>query len=617
MGSRLGARMRTLSALGISNLIRVGTYRLGLKLGLHPVLRIQHVAPHGPFFDTVQESVVANAQRRHLAPLNRWQTTGQWFSAHEFPLVDQLPPNWFANPFRKGTIGNSEKPWFELSDFDPELGDIKTVWEASRFDWLLAMSSRAAFGDTAELARMNAWLGDWVVSNRPYHGLNWKCGQEASIRVIHLATAALMLGQEKQSNQNLLDLVFMHLKRIAPTMEYAIGQSNNHGTSEAAALFIGGSWLRAFGMKSGKKWEQKGRYWLLNRARKLISDDGSFSQYSVNYHRMVLDTFAIAETWRRNLGLSPFHEDIIERLALATNWMDSLVDKVTGDAPNIGANDGAEIVKLSNNRYRDFRSSLQRASLLFRGKRAVAETGPWDDASRWLDIDVTQPLSDPQASRTFDDGGYHLLRTAEAKVVLRYPRFKFRPSHADALHIDLWVNGHSLLRDGGTYSYAANEADVSYFSGVASHNTIQFDERDQMPRLGRFLYGDWLKTTKMQKVQTGEDNVSAFAEYVDAAGATHKRDVLLDAQTLTVTDNIDGFTNSAVIRWRLAPGDYRIENNKIIGKDLRIEIICDVPLMRIQLTDGYESHTYLAKSQLPVLEVEVCQPCAIETRFEF
>ena len=50
-------------------------------------------------------------------------------------------------------------------------------------------------------------------------------------------------------------------------------------------------------------------------------------------------------------------------------------------------------------------------------------------------------------SRSFDVGGYHVLRAGQAVVVLRYPRFRYRPSQADALHLDLWHLGRNLLRD--------------------------------------------------------------------------------------------------------------------------------------------------------------------------
>ena len=106
---------------------------------------------------------------------------------------------------------------------------------------------------------------------------------------MHLAMAALVLGQTRQAGPALRDLIHLHLQRIAPTLSYAIGQDNNHGTSEAAALFIGGSWLQTLGLPAGARWAALGRRWLENRAVRLIGEDGSFSQYSLNYHRVMLD----------------------------------------------------------------------------------------------------------------------------------------------------------------------------------------------------------------------------------------------------------------------------------------------------------------------------------------
>lgn len=187
------------------------------------------------------------------------------------------------------------------------MGDIKLIWELSRMDWVLALAQRTRQGDAAALDRLNNWLRDWCQHNPPYLGPNWKCGQEASMRVMHLAMAAMILGQVQQPATGLRDLVQLHLRRIAPTVQYAMAQDNNHGTSEAAALFMGGSWLAAFGVAEGAQWARTGRRWLENRAARLIGPQGSFSQYSLNYHRVMLDTFCMAEVWRRQLvGLPAF-----------------------------------------------------------------------------------------------------------------------------------------------------------------------------------------------------------------------------------------------------------------------------------------------------------------------
>jgi hypothetical protein len=105
-------------------------------------------------------------------------------------------------------------------------------------------------------------------------------------------------------------------EEINRRVSYAIGQQNNHGTSEAAALFIGGSFLAGRDPRAAS-WARKGWRWLEERAATLIERDGSFSQYSVTYHRVMLDTYALAEAWRRHRDLPAFSDRLQARLSSA------------------------------------------------------------------------------------------------------------------------------------------------------------------------------------------------------------------------------------------------------------------------------------------------------------
>ena len=80
-------------------------------------------------------------------------------------------------------------------------------------DWLIAFAQRARNGDQEALDQLNLWLSDWLQENPPYLGHNWKCGQEASIRVIHLACAALILGQDFDPLEGLQQVIRLHLKQ--------------------------------------------------------------------------------------------------------------------------------------------------------------------------------------------------------------------------------------------------------------------------------------------------------------------------------------------------------------------------------------------------------------------
>lgn len=593
----LATKTRTALALGVPNLARALSYRLGVKTGLSPVRRLHGEAPAGPFFAAPAELI------RDVPVSQAWQTQARLFSYWPVAVGD-APPDWHSNLLTGKQVAAPERAWWQIPDFDPAVGDIKLIWEASRFDWVLAFAQRARAGEAASLDRLNAWLADWSQKNPPYCGPNWKCGQEASLRVMHLAMAALVLGKTDKPLPALLDLVELHLQRIAPTLRYAMAQDNNHGTSEAAALFIGGSWLARNGVAKGARWQTLGRKWLEDRAARLITTDGTFSQYSVTYHRVMLDTYCMVEVWRRQAGLPTFSKALLAAMQAATHWLYAIVRHENGDAPNLGANDGARLLQLTDTDYRDFRPTVQLAGALFWRMRFYP-AGPWDTPLRWLGVDMPSQGFKPGALGLSDDGGFGVLNRDEAMAVLRYPRFRFRPSQADALHVDLWLGGRNLLRDGGSYSYNTEAKWLNYFGGTASHNTVQFDDRDQMPRLSRFLFGDWLKTSEHEPLKADGVALNYGAAYRDRQGAYHRRRLALTTAALRVEDRIDGFARTAVLRWRLEPGDWKVDGDCVRNGAHVLRVQADVPLVRFELTTGWESRYYLEKTELPVLEIEV------------
>src|SRR6218665_1751645 len=121
--------LRTLLALGFANLWRVARYRLGVQLGLNPVRRLQAETPAGLFFR-------AAISTRPLTPNPEWRNEVRYFGI--FPVVlTGAPPDWHANPLTAARVSDPSRPWWCIPDFDPVVGDIKGVWEASRFDWVL------------------------------------------------------------------------------------------------------------------------------------------------------------------------------------------------------------------------------------------------------------------------------------------------------------------------------------------------------------------------------------------------------------------------------------------------------------------------------------------------
>ena len=611
--SGLKIKAGTALRLGIPSIGRVGLYKVGLKTGLNPVKRLQARVPSGPFYLPTR----SEADRRAVAR-SGWFEHAEAFGQTLHP-IDQSPPRWMAGCLSGRAVDGHQRDWWQIADFDPAVGDIKTVWEFSRFDWVLACAQHAALGSEAAQQRLNDWLSDWLQHNPPYKGPNWKCGQEASIRVMHLAVAALLLGQDTETSTGLLDLVQLHLQRIAPTVMYAVAQNNNHGTSEAAALFIGGAWLEANGRSVGRSYARTGRKWLENRARHLIEPDGSFSQYSLNYHRVMLDSLSMVEAWRRKLALPAFSSRFYARAAAASEWLRCMVNPISGDGPNVGANDGARLMPLTDTDYRDFRPSVQLASALFQSARAYPDTELWNQPLYWLGLALPEAQLPPPESKQFDDGGYFVLRNQSVMALLRYPRFRFRPVQADALHLDLWLDGENWLRDGGSYSYNTEQPWLDYFPGTAAHNTVQFDGRDQMPRLSRFLFGAWLKARGVEPLSLANGRQRCGAGYRDWQGAGHHRRIELSEQTLKVEDQVDGFRNKAVLRWRLRPGNWKLDAGAqyVESEGFRLAVEATMPIKRFELVQGWESRYYLQKTPLPVLEIEIDQPGELITTIQW
>lgn len=625
--SKLFSAGQTYLRLGGKSLFSVALYRLKLKSGL-----LRRKLPPGRarscqlFISSVssKQSKKTCSQSTVLAEAhNLLEGYVKFFSDKQYQLGS--PPDWFFDPVAKKNYPIPQEHWSALGDFTSGDGDIKCIWEASRFDWILIFARAYSLtSDLRFLTAINYWASDWTFKNPSNTGPNWKCGQEVSIRMMQVLLAAYLLGQHEEPSLDLIQFVLDHASRIEPTIRYAIAQNNNHGTSEAAALFIAGSWLhRVAGDASSsqaQRWKQVGREWLENRVAKLVADDGSFSQYSVNYHRVLLDTLCLAEFWRDLLGEPPFSNDFSRKAKAATKWLYYFTNEQTGDAPNIGANDGARLFNLSSADYRDYRPTVQLASRLFYGKPAYSP-GDYDEPLMWLDIEPNEsggfagPLT--KEPTIFQQGGYCYLAQGDIEIFVRFPRFRFRPGHADALHLDLWFKGGDIIRDGGTYSYNTDEPWQTYFPGTRAHSTVEFDDRDQMPRLSRFLFGRWIKTRSLSPIHIDAGKLMWSAGYKDYRGAEHNRKISLSRGRVLITDTVRGFKKRAVTRWRLEPGDWQLDGHRCSSAKCTFAVSANVPVKRFEIIEGYESRYYLSKTPLPVLEVEVDSSAVISTEIVF
>lgn len=601
MLTRLALIARILPRLGMRNVARVALYKLKLKVGWRPS-PLPDDCPGGGILGLPNATLVSDGDDQ--------PTTQLIFGWKPITLV--TPPDWHADPFNRRPRVNPEQDWAHAVSALGDI-DVKSYWELSRFYWLPQLILAARNGDYASAAQIERWLQDWISCNPAFLGLNWACGQEAAIRLMNLALSALILDEWREPSPAMKWLVETHTRRIYPTLHYALGQDNNHGAAEACALYIAGTWGQTWSMLGADRIARAGRKWVNDRALRLIQPDGSPCQYSTTYHRANLETFCMAGLWSERTGAECFLADASARVASGAGWLFTLTDTTSGDAPNLGANDGSHLFNILQMPYRDFRPTVALATALFADSRPYADHS--DARLEALGLRPGNGVLPPAASRTYDHGGFHIMRLRETIAVMRYPRFRFRPSQSDALHVDLWHNGINLLRDAGTFSYNAEGAE--WFAGTAAHNTIEFDGRDQMPRIGRFLFGEWLKAEAVEPVSENGVETSAAAAYTDARGARHHRAITLIDGFLICQDTISGNFEAACLRWRLAPGDWRVVGDIVRNGKRSLAIEFDGVPVSPTLGTTVESRYYEQKTQIPEVSVKVNRPGKLVTKVTF
>lgn len=413
-----------------------------------------------------------------------------FFSAQEYELTD-----WLTNP-ATGYRYDATKHWTEIPDLSPSAGDIKYVWEKSRFAFLYDLI-RYDFhfkADQSELVFSE--IESWIEANPVNCGPNWRCSQELSLRVLNWTYAlhyyknspALTPGRFAQ----LLHSVYRHMQHVEANIQFSRkAVRNNHALTETLTLYLVGLLYPMF--PESTRWKAKGKGWFEQEVAYQIYEDGTFLQFSMNYHRVAVQLLS----WGiqiAHLNGEEWAPVVYERAQKSLHFLSVCQDSTSGWLPNYGNNDGALFFPLTECHFRDFRPQLHALSLILE-ETSLYEPGLWEEEASWLGIQSENSASQavPEGTYSFDNSGYYVLREEGTLTFLRCGNYKDRPFQADNLHLDVWVEGKNILRDAGSYLYNTDERWTRYFAGTASHNTVMLGDWDQMRKGPRFIWYNWIK----------------------------------------------------------------------------------------------------------------------------
>ena len=462
------------------------------------------------------------------------------FSNEYFNYSEDGAINWQMNPISK-VKANSALSWNRLPDFG-EYGDIKLIWEASRFPQVYYFIN--AYTTTKDTNYSNICVSqiiDWIDKNPYPQGVNYKCGQEISFRIFAWIIALEYFEDfvNKEDEQKIVQNIYTSLLRVDANIDYAAKSvKNNHSISEAAGLFVGGLLFPQF--KKSKYFVDKGLRYLLKETSYQVYNDGSYIQHSFTYQRLALDvlSFIIIVAKKLNFEL-PI--ELKQRHLKMIEFLYSLVQE-NGWLPNYGSNDGANLFPITIDNYRDFRSSLNLAVVvnlgysLFEGHKKLVEFFSLEDKGT---IELDKKIE-------FKDGGYYILKNKNFFSFIRSHSYKDRPASNDMFHLDIWSGDKNIFCDAGSYSYNTNKKFKNNFIGVIGHNTIMINDSNQMAQVLNFGYSNW---TKAKCIGFSKNHfVGENYAYKKEFGIVHQRDTKLEDDKIIIIDNIKNIKKNTNIK---------------------------------------------------------------------
>ena len=430
--------------------------------------------------------------------------------------------DWVTNPLTSHTY-DINKHWSEIDDFSLEAGDIKYVWEKARFSFLYDVIRYDYNFDDDQSKFVFDEIEDFINKNPINQGPNYKCSQEISLRVLNWTFALYYYKDSKNLTEDLfakiLHTIYWQIHHVYHNIHFSrISVRNNHAITETLLLYLSDKLFPFF--PNVNRWSKKGKAWFEQEIKYQIYPDGTYLQFSMNYHRVAVQLL----TW--GIRLSELHKDkfseiVYDRAKKSLDFLDASLDPVSKKLPNYGSNDGALFFKLTENDFRNFQSQLNDLrAVLFGTVHEISESQRWYGLEK-LKIDKSKRKS----IFSFPKGGYYICQEDDVKTFIKCGAYKDRPAQADNLHLDIWVNGINYLRDAGSYKYNTSKNNLDFFMGTKGHNTVSINGENQMLKGDRFIWYYWTKEaranfTEKEESYFFEGEIKAFKHI---GNYTHKR----------------------------------------------------------------------------------------------
>jgi heparinase II/III-like protein len=421
----------------------------------------------------------------------------------------------------------------------------------------------------------------------------------------------------------------MHGDYIANHLE--LGDVNgNHYLCDAVGLVFLGAFFRA--TPNGRRWLEMGRAIVEAEIFNQTSEDGVDFEKSTAYHRLVLEAFLTSYLLLRLHGDAP-PAAWVERLQRMLEFVEAYT-KPDGAIPLIGDADDGRIQKLGRQGINDHRYLLSAGAALFergdfkRAARCFADEAFWLLGPAAADrFDALQVPTQPAASRAFHAGGFYVLRTSRAHVIVDCGDVGMHGrgghGHSDITSLEVWLDGVNLVSDCGAYLYTASREWRNRFRSTAFHNVVQIEDEE----LNRLISPDhlwqlrddarprdvaWRLEEHADYFRGGHD---AYARLTPPVVITREVLLLKDTADILIRDRVetdrDGASQAArrrvSSRFHLDPAvTARVEDSDVRlsarGRDMWLQVVD--PIGGIDIHDGWVSPSYGVRTRTSTISIE-------------
>ncbi|WP_299883694.1 alginate lyase family protein [uncultured Lacinutrix sp.] len=478
-----------------------------------------------------------------------------FFSKHEYDLGKEY--DWITNPVTNYKYDIS-KHWSEIQDISTEAGDIKFVWEKARFSFLYDIIRYDYHFEDDQSQLVFNEIESFIDKNPINQGPNYKCSQETSLRILNWIFVLYYYKDSECLTDSLfnkiINSIYWQLHHVYKNINFSrIAVRNNHAITETLTLYLSNK-LFPF-ISDTKKWSTKGKKWFEQEVEYQIYEDGTFLQFSMNYHRVVVQLL----TWAlqlSKLNKEKFKPIVYNRATQSLNFLDTCLDPISGKLPNYGSNDGALFFKFTSDDFRNYKSQLNDLrSVLEKKTYTKNESAFWYGLNK---VDVVDYIP-PNTINSFKKGGYYIIQDQDVKTFIRCGKYKDRPFQSDNLHLDIWINGKNILRDSGSYKYNTKKEFINYFNGCEGHNTVSVSGENQMLKGSRFIWYNWVKEaqaklTKERDFFKFQGKIRAFKSIANNIYHNRSFTKVIGENKWEVVDVIENAKNKTIYQyWHINP----------------------------------------------------------------